>query len=150
GSVKTSDLVAFGLIFLAAAGGMSYSIYDAYRNPARDSRDECYHQAIQIVNAGNYPDGSLAALEVGALGYLTERPVVDLLGLTSPNPQYITHEHLDTFFADPPQLVLIREPPGPFLRALANDPRFKMVYGEGDFITIQPFPIRLYIRGRRN
>jgi hypothetical protein len=130
-----TDIASFALLSLLLAGGMGYGVYDAATHPARDDRDECYREVIRQIDEGPYPDGALASLEVGALGYFTNRPMVDLLGLTSMNPEYITAEHRDEFFAKPPPLILMRDPPGTFLQALANDSRFKAIYGEGKSLT---------------
>jgi hypothetical protein len=139
-----SDMAGFALLSLFLICGLGYGVYDAAENPAHDDRDNCYTGAIREINEGDYPAGPLASLEVGTLGYYTDRTMVDLLGLTSTNPEYITPEHLDQFFADPPAVILMRDPPGPFLKALANDSRFQKIYGEGKPLIVKGYAFRLH------
>ena len=101
---------------------------------------------MRRVNDGNYPDGPVATIEVGTLGYFTDRPIIDMIGLTSANPEYISGKHNDDFFARPPPLILLPAPPGTLMRALQSDERFEQFYGEPIFIASTPMPKLLYLR----
>lgn len=103
------------------------SIGWAANHRVRDIRNECYRKLIEAIDR-ECPDGDLAALEVGALGFYTDRTIVDLTGLTSSRGEFITGARNDLFFADPPMIVVLHAPPWHFEEALALDPRFGFLY----------------------
>jgi len=49
-----------------------------------DSRFPIYHAAGQWLNAHSMPDATVGTLEVGIIGYYSERPMVDFSGLIQP------------------------------------------------------------------
>jgi hypothetical protein len=53
------------------------------RNFSRDVQD-CYVALGERLAATTPPDAAVAALDIGALGLVSDRPVVDLMGLVSP------------------------------------------------------------------
>lgn len=136
----TSLLVAASLFVLAVNG---YRTGHAER--LRDRRDTAY-TAIGERIARDFPaKGDLALAEVGTVGYVTGRPIVDFSGLTSARGQFMTPDQVDTFYDAPPALVLLHNPPTPQESAVFNDDRFEMVYAQAaDFSP--PWPMRLYQR----
>jgi len=105
------------------------SIGWAANHRVRDVRNECYRKLIAAIDR-QCPEGTLAALEVGALGFYTDRTIVDLTGLTSSRGEFITGARNDLFFDDPPMIVVLHAPPLHFEEALALDPRFGFLYPE--------------------
>jgi hypothetical protein len=71
--------------------------------------------------------------------------MLDLSGLTSPNPEFITGTHSDLFFATPPPTVLFHEPIWTFERALYDDVRFKMMYGPAVALRDTPTPMQYFV-----
>ena len=100
-----------------------------------DVRDLAYRRVIEEINQRKFPDGPIALLEVGTIGFHSNRKIIDLLGLASANPQYITTENLDLFFGNPPRLVVLHDPPWHFELALHVDPRFRVLYPESYSVT---------------
>jgi arabinofuranosyltransferase len=93
-----------------------------------DSRDELYRQATESVRPQLEAASTIALVEVGTVGYLSDLRVVDLTALTSPNPEFVTGAHSDEFFRSPPDLVLLNEPMPRLAGALYDDPRFDLAY----------------------
>lgn len=102
---------------------------EARSTPISDSGNRHYEVAIQELERLPLPEGSLAAVEVGTLGWGTQRRILDLTGLTSPNPELISGKHLDEFFRAEPAVVLVHEPVWMFEKALLSDLRFRFAYG---------------------
>jgi len=117
----------FLVIFLTL---ISFSYKQIYSdNFAKDLRNESYKKAIVFLEKQESSSpGSLATLEVGTIGYGTKRPIVDLVGLASNNPEYITGANLDKYFRNPAELVLLHNPLWHFERSLYDDLRFRILY----------------------
>ncbi|MEO8503638.1 MAG: hypothetical protein ABI609_07055 [Acidobacteriota bacterium] len=71
------------LLFLPALG-RSYAMARDYTPP---QRLVIYRDAGLWLRAHSQPDDRVAHTEVGVLGYYSERPIVDLMGLVSPQPR---------------------------------------------------------------
>ena len=114
--------------FPVALGLSLYTAWSWSKTQPRDLRDVAYAAVTQQIEDENHPTGKLATLEVGTVGYHTKRSIVDMVGLTSTNPEYITGRNSDHFFANPPQVVLLHKPLWHFERALHDDVRFRIMY----------------------
>lgn len=132
-----------GLFFMSAAQLLNALGSESYR----DARDEGYKKAaIALEKLGGVPEGSIAALEVGTIGFNTSRPIVDLVGLTSANPEFISGTHNDLFFSLLPAVVLIHSPVWHQERALFDDVRFSLAY-EKKMETDDPnFALQIFVR----
>ena len=114
-----------------------------------DNRETSYREIGAAMVANRIPAGAIAVVEVGTLGYyLPARPMLDLTGLTSPNPEYVSGEHNDRFFAEPPSVVVLRDPVSPLERAIFDDIRFRMLY-DGPVATSTTEPRMQYFTRRR-
>lgn len=139
----------FTLQWCGAVAALVWSAVElrgSIRNPHSDSGNRHYLAAADFIRRQPLPDGALAAAEVGTLGYALERPILDIIGLTSPNPEYLTGKHLDHFFQAPPALVLLHEPTWTMEAALATDVRFLVLYGSGVNVPSPHTPLRLFVR----
>ena len=107
--------------------GMKASL--VLENQSRDGRDVSYQGTAARLQADGIPYGPIAAAEVGTIGYyFPDHQIVDIVGLTSANPEYVTGRHNDRFFSAPPPTVLLHSPAWPLELALYNDARFQMLY----------------------
>jgi hypothetical protein len=137
-----SRVVASGMIGLLILSACS--IKYASERKVVDTRNEAYKAAISVVNA-RYPDGALAAVEVGTIGYGSTRRIVDLAGLVSDNAEFVTGRNNSLFFANPPRIVLMHSPIWPFEGAIYHDFRFNMLYERGQEIDNPRFPMQCYV-----
>lgn len=123
----------------------------AVAHPATDDRDVAYRAMLQSLNERGIPPGRIAAAEVGTLGYhLADHPVVDMLGLTSANPEFATGANNEQFFRAAPEIVLLHSPRWPVELAVAGDLRFEMMYQPaGVFAADDPqFTVEYFRRAR--
>ncbi len=115
-----------------------------------DHRDRVYARAAREVDRRAPQARSLAALEVGTIGDMTRRRIVDLTGLTSTNPEYLTGEHSDHFFAHAPDVVVLHNPPWHFERAIADDVRFSITYKALASVADPAIPLSVYGKNPAN
>ncbi len=139
---KNSQVTASLILVLMLLS--AYSISHFADRKSTDQRTKSYGNIISTINA-RHPEGSLAAVEVGTIGYHTDREIIDLIGLVSENEEYISGENNDLFFADPPQLVLFHSPVWHFEEAIFRDIRFDMLYGPGQEINDPQYPMQYFI-----
>ena len=107
----------------------------------QDAREVSYQKVAAALLANRVPAGPIAIVEVGTVGYhMPNRSLVDLIGLTSPNPEYVTGRNNDRFFAQPPSIVLFHAPSvSAFERALFDDIRFRMMFADPVVVdTVEP------------
>lgn len=122
-----------------------FDLTRAVNEQNQDPRDQAYRSAAKLLSDAKLPDGKLAALEVGTLGFHNNRSIVDLVGLTSPNPEFISGKHNDEFFANPPAIVLLHQPLWHFERALYDDLRFRLIYKPAGNSDSPPFSTQWYV-----
>jgi hypothetical protein len=103
----------------------------------RDGREASYERVAAEMVANGIPAGPVATLEVGTFGYfMPEHTIIDLLGLTSANPEYVTGRNNDRFFATLPATVVLRAPTVlTFEKAIFEDLRFAMLYADPVSVT---------------
>jgi hypothetical protein len=133
-------IVALAILLLAMNG---YRVGHAER--LRDRRDTVYTAIGERITREFPGDGDLALAEVGTVGYVTGRPILDFSGLTSARGQFMTPDQVDTFYNAPPMLVLLHNPPTPQESAIFTDARFDRFYAHAADFT-PPWPMRLYQR----
>lgn len=95
--------------------------------PMINVRTEAYRQLSEEINQ-KVPGGTLAALEVGVLGYYSGREILDLTGLTTDQGEFLTGINNDKFFAIRPRVVVLHSKSWPMEQAIRRDPRFLDVY----------------------
>ncbi|HET9192386.1 MAG TPA: hypothetical protein VFO21_05885 [Vicinamibacterales bacterium] len=131
--------VALYVAVLAFAGVRARPLFGAHY--PQDAREVSYQNVAAALLAHRVPAGSIAIVEVGTVGYhMPNHSIVDLIGLTSSNPEYVTGRNNDRFFAEPPSIVLFHAPSvSPLERALFDDIRFRMMYADPVVVdTVEP------------
>lgn len=127
-SRSSSWFVAMITGVMALAGALKGAREFVAPPEIRDMRDSAYRAAILDLDRREPTVATLATLEVGTIGFHTQKRILDLVGLTSKNPQFITGEHLDEFFRLAPELVLFHKPLWHFERSVYDDLRFRILY----------------------
>ncbi|XXT23539.1 hypothetical protein WME94_18545 [Sorangium sp. So ce429] len=144
-------IAAFGAITLATRAG---ELARAQRNILVNDKgfwdDAAGRTAAWLVDSGE--PGPIAIADIGYVGYRTGYPIVDMLGLLSPEvsslPGGYTHKvgtgYTDALFAKNPRYFLIissgadcKNPTVPSSRASYNDPRFKKDYKLSQSIALK-------------
>ncbi|XOV89496.1 MAG: hypothetical protein ACFHX7_06325 [Pseudomonadota bacterium] len=97
----------------------------------RDPRDLAYKALSARLDADKAPPGMLAALEVGTIGFFQDRKIIDMVSLTSENPEFISGIHVDLFYEIAPKIVVVHNPVWPMEEAVYYDPRFDALYELG-------------------
>jgi hypothetical protein len=69
---------------------------------------QSYQRGAEWIRANSPPDAAIAYVEIGVLGYYSERPILDLMGLVSPwvRPYVVKQDMLGAFQAKPTEFVL--------------------------------------------
>lgn len=119
------------------------SIGRAIKYPEKDPRREAYLSAAK--KADTLPEGPLGTLEVGTVGFYTKRKIIDFVGLTSQNKEYVSGVHVDEFYKSPPQIVLLHWPLWHFERAIFDDVRFALLYEPSIEVPDPLFPTKYFI-----
>lgn len=129
-------LSVMGLIFVTYQDGTN----------RKDERNESYREAIKVLDSEIKDQESLGTLEVGTIGYYTKRKIVDLAGLASKNPEYLSSAHIDQFYEKPPSVLLLHEPLWHFERGIADDIRFEILFNNKRVIPNPSYPMAYYVR----
>ena len=117
----------------------------------RDGRDKSYTELSRVIMSTGQPTDTIAALEVGTIGFLTKQPMLDMISLTSTNPEFLSGKNSDVFFELAPETVIVHDPIWPMERAIADDPRFHRQYRLERHITSGAVPTRLFkLRSNQN
>lgn len=132
-------------IFVSLFGGVTYLGWSV--GERIDSRDQAYKETTNLIKEKGLDVNSIALIEVGTIGFhLMNTKIIDLLGLTSLNPQYITQENLDRFFDSSPSLIVLHEPVWHFESAIYNDLRFRLRYEKIGASGDPPFTTAVYMK----
>ena len=135
-----SPTVSFAILIITVS-----NLISAFENPQVNQPDISYTNIIREVDA-LYGPGRLSSVEVGSIGFNTDRTIVDICGLTSSNGQFLTPDRMDTFFSDPPEILLLHDPVWGHEAAIYRDYRFPVVYKFEKRIPDICIPMQLYIR----
>jgi hypothetical protein len=98
---------------LTGVGVLGLHAYATQLRPMIDvQRQELYPRIGQWLASNTPPDASVAMVEVGIIGYYSERRVVDILGLVSPkNAESLGERHFDEWLQrDAPDFILVHAP----------------------------------------
>lgn len=123
----------------------AWPLTDLYETEFRDARDVAYHRLSERIDALGIEPGQLAALEVGTIGYLQDREMIDLVSLTTANPEFLSGANLDDFFALAPQVVVLHQPVWLMEQALYDDPRFAALYERREVVQAA-VPTQIFVR----
>lgn len=87
-----------------------------------------YQQAAEWLNANSAPAAAVSYFEVGALGYFSDRTVIDLVGIVTPEllPYVRRRDFTGAFLARPGAFALVDRDQGPFMPV--DRPWFKRAY----------------------
>jgi hypothetical protein len=113
------------LLVIGVFAALSFSTLRTAWLFARDFAPAPYLQSYQWgaewIKANSQPDAAIAYVEIGVLGYYSERPILDLMGLVSPwvRPYVVKQDMLGAFKAKPTEFVLFhtRGRMAPIIRA---------------------------------
>lgn len=147
----TIAIAAFAVIMgISRAASLSSAQRDTLKNTKGFWDDAAGRTAEWLVKNGT--PGPLAILDIGYVGYRTGYPIIDMLGLLTPEiaklPGGYTRKvgpgYTDALFARDPRYFLIissqkdcKSPSVPGSRAAYNDPRFRRGYRLRQAIALQ-------------
>lgn len=120
-------------------GGLQFDA--SMRSPVVDAeRRDGYTAVGNWVRLNTPPDSSLACSEIGFLGFYSQRRIVDMLGLVTPDvAAALARGRLDSWIdGHQPDFVLIHDPPRPLERTIL--PREE----QGDYAPVEAFPVPGY------
>jgi hypothetical protein len=134
----------------ATAGTITILLFGRYLflTPPLDPRDEGYRIAAEKVHELRPHASSIAAVEVGTVGFHLPYRVLDLAGLASKNPELVSGQNTEYFFTHLPDVVLLHSPLWHFETAIADDARFDATFEEIGRTSHFAFPMVIY--GKRN
>ena len=100
-----------GVLLLALVLGWNFEI--TRRMNAWNDRHVPYHDIGLWIRDNTPRDASLAAVEIGTLGWFSERPIIDILGLVSPlNARFVADREMGRWLQHyTPDYVLAHDPP---------------------------------------
>jgi hypothetical protein len=103
--------------------------------------DAYYPAAGQWIAAHTAPGASVAAAEIGTLGWYSKRPIVDILGLVTPgNAEAVARRDLKSWLErSRPSYILIHEPPMVFESAAVE------ALSAGRYQRVAAFPLKSLI-----
>lgn len=140
--IKGEVDISFGLLI----GCLIFSILLLFQEKiSPDGRDISYEKLSSVINQANISEGSLAALEVGTIGYRVNRKIIDLVSLTSVNPEFLSGKNNDHFFQLLPRIVVVHHPVWPMERAIFEDLRFESLYMLGGIVSETAVPTKFYV-----
>lgn len=121
-----------GLIALLAVFLISTAALDTVRT-LRDSSPPPHYRNIGLwIRDNTPPDARLAAVEIGALGYYSRRPIIDIMGLTNPhNAGFVARGDFEGWLNHhSPDYMLVHQPRWPHeqaIRRLLDSGRARLV-----------------------
>jgi hypothetical protein len=123
-----SMVAALTLVAASVAPTAVWSTRLGFRPP--DPRFVPMVEAAGWVDDSALAEGSIAAIEVGFLGFATRRPVLDVMGLGSPGAlEALTSSGLPDFFLERDPAFLVANPTFSYiLEPLLTDSRFRSRY----------------------
>jgi hypothetical protein len=125
------------------------SITRSIKNTETDARDAAYRK-IALKTKQQYPEGSLAVVEAGTIGYFTDYEIIDITGLTSGGAEFISGENNDLFFENPPDMILFHSPLWHFEKEIFQDIRLEILYNKDVEYKDPNFPMTLYVLQKEN
>lgn len=140
---------AGAVLVLLLAGDALRASLRSYRDFTPPSRLVTYHQAAEWLRQNSPPESSVAYVEIGVLGYYSQRPLVDLMGLVTPQVlPYVARNDLAGGFLTRPTDYVIFHTRGR-MRPIVKAPWFAAAYEEVAAFRERPRQGRLVIYRRR-
>jgi hypothetical protein len=121
---RNNILLSCHVIIAVVLLGFIFKSYDVHHIDVRDME---YTATIKAID-NDFGEGALATVEVGSFGYYTQRKIIDIVGLTSSEPQFISTDNMDRFFTIAPEYILLHDPAWLFAKSIMDDPRFEKTY----------------------
>jgi arabinofuranosyltransferase len=140
------------LFFTSVLGvRLTERLWNRYQDPAahfRDVRTEVYRQLSERIVAKTPNSTSIAAVEVGVVGFFSRRPMIDLVGLTTPYGEFITGVSNSVLYDQlKPGTIIFHEPLMPHEEAVFADTRLSEHYQYGGDIVFSGYPrLLFYVR----
>ncbi|MDB5032864.1 MAG: hypothetical protein JWQ98_105 [Chlorobi bacterium] len=122
-------------------------LYQPYLDsPIADPRTTAYTRLAFDIT-GRISNPSIAAREVGVVGYYSHARMVDLTGLTNREPEFLTKDHMDRFFSIAPDVVIVTDTIDAMEKNVTTDPRFAANYRLANTIVTPRYrTMHYYIR----
>jgi hypothetical protein len=116
-----------------------------------DLRTSVYRNLTDQILAKSSPGESIAAVEVGVVGYYSRRPMIDIVGLTTPYGEFITGANSDRLFNEiKPAVIVMHEPLMLHEESVYGDPLFASNYRLGGVVTTPGYPeLSFFVRQPR-
>jgi arabinofuranosyltransferase len=112
-----------------------------------NSRTVSYRLATEYIKSLKPTIKTLGVLEVGTFGFFApDIKIVDFIGLTTPNPEYLTGKNNNHFFNNAPDALVLHSPKWTMERAIAWDERFNKYYKLHFFLDEVHTPVKIYVR----
>ncbi len=136
------------LVLLLAGGALRASLR-WYRDFTPPQRLVTYQQAAEWLRQNSPPESSVAYVEIGVLGYASRRPLVDLMGLVTPQvlPYVARNDLAGGFLTRPTDYVLFHTRGR--MRPIVKAPWFAAAYEKVASFRERPRQGRLEIYRRR-
>ncbi|MCH9647536.1 MAG: hypothetical protein K0U98_04810 [Deltaproteobacteria bacterium] len=126
--------VLVGLLLLPLVISFAQTSWKSVNGPKWSARLPAYRQAALWIKENSTPDESLAATEIGVLGFYSQRPLEDLLGMVNPKvfPFIPQRDFRGAFLVQPAEFVvaLSRKKQRSHLANLARTRWFRRAYEE--------------------
>ena len=121
------------------------------KNDQSDLRTSVYRNLTDQILAKTPAGDSIAAVEVGVFGYYSKRPMVDIVGLTTPYGEFITGANSDRLFNElKPSVIVMHEPLMLHEESVYGDPLFASNYRLAGVVTIPGYPeLSFFVRQAR-
>jgi arabinofuranosyltransferase len=121
--------VGIGCIVLGLMSGVAWPTVDDIVRGTTSDKDRAYYELAQWIDGHVPADASVAYHEVGYLGFYTENPIVDLMGLVSPDlTSHVSSRDFGAGFWDRRPEVFIYLEGSRFLAMAMQRPAFAAEY----------------------
>jgi hypothetical protein len=121
-------------------------VYTNWNGKQNNERDTAYTDAIHRIIHETGGQGDLAVVEVGAVGFYWPGRIIDIIGLASANPEYVSGVNIEKFFENPPKYILLHDPEWSQEKAIKSNYRFVSSYKKRLEIQSTEFLMILYER----
>ncbi|PWB56949.1 MAG: hypothetical protein C3F06_00200 [Candidatus Methanoperedenaceae archaeon] len=140
---KAGPIIVIVLIIFAAAAEVQVDINHHYPNPVNQLNTATGKWFI----ANSEPGSSIAYLEIGQIGYYSERQIIDLLGLVTPGASDWVRKgnFVWAYLNYQPDYIIYNPMFSSWIGVILNEPWFKESYTEVEHLTSPGYPEPLII-----